>query len=75
MNYELWTMDCFAQEVKQPVFAGAPFYGDGTSELLFEQGLCLPSGAGLTDAELEYVCETVRAVGGVGRVGSGGVRE
>ncbi len=44
----------------QPVFANAPFYGDGTSERLFEKGLCLPSGAGLTDADIERVCEVVR---------------
>jgi dTDP-4-amino-4,6-dideoxygalactose transaminase len=31
----------------QPVFADAPFYGDGTSERLFDQGLCLPSGSNL----------------------------
>ena len=28
----------------QPVFKNAPFYGNGTSERLFEIGLCLPSG-------------------------------
>ena len=28
----------------QPVFKEAPFYGDGTSDRLFEIGLCLPSG-------------------------------
>jgi dTDP-4-amino-4,6-dideoxygalactose transaminase len=39
----------------QPVFADAPFYGDGASERLFEQGLCLPSGAGLRDADVERV--------------------
>jgi dTDP-4-amino-4,6-dideoxygalactose transaminase len=32
----------------QPIFQGAPFYGDGTSENLFDQGLCLPSGSNLT---------------------------
>jgi dTDP-4-amino-4,6-dideoxygalactose transaminase len=31
----------------QPVFADSPFYGDGTSEGLFDQGLCLPSGSNL----------------------------
>ncbi|PZF74038.1 DegT/DnrJ/EryC1/StrS family aminotransferase [Taibaiella soli] len=36
----------------QPVFAGAPFYGDGTSEKLFNQGLCLPSGSNLTTEDL-----------------------
>ncbi|MCX2739950.1 DegT/DnrJ/EryC1/StrS family aminotransferase [Pontibacter anaerobius] len=39
----------------QPVFAEAPFYGDGTSERLFEQGLCLPSGSNLADADLDRV--------------------
>ncbi len=39
----------------QPVFADAPFYGDGTSEKLFEDGLCLPSGSNLTDADLDRV--------------------
>ena len=36
----------------QPVFAGAPGRVDGTSEALFATGLCLPSGSGMTDAEL-----------------------
>lgn len=39
----------------QPVFVDAPFYGDGTSEKLFEDGLCLPSGSNLTDADLDRV--------------------
>ena len=44
----------------QPVFKNAPFHGDGTSEALFAQGLCLPSGAGLTDADIERVCKVIR---------------
>lgn len=39
----------------QPVFEGCPFYGDGTSERLFEQGLCLPSGSNLGDTELTRI--------------------
>ena len=39
----------------QPIFAGAPFYGDGTSEQLFEKGLCLPSGSNLTHLDLDRV--------------------
>lgn len=39
----------------QPVFAGAPFYGDGTSESLFEQGLCLPSGSNLEAPDWERI--------------------
>lgn len=39
----------------QPIFADAPYYGDGTAERLFEQGLCLPSGSNLTKEELDRV--------------------
>lgn len=44
----------------QPVFLDAPFYGDGTSEALFDKGLCLPSGASLTDADIERVVAIIR---------------
>ena len=37
----------------QPIFSGSPFYGEGTSERLFEMGLCLPSGSNLTQTDLE----------------------
>jgi dTDP-4-amino-4,6-dideoxygalactose transaminase len=43
----------------QPVFSNAPFYGNGTSEYLFEKGLCLPSGSNLTDVELKRVVRCV----------------
>jgi dTDP-4-amino-4,6-dideoxygalactose transaminase len=39
----------------QPVFKDAPFYGNGTSERLFDIGLCLPSGPTLTDKDIERV--------------------
>ncbi|WP_455510738.1 DegT/DnrJ/EryC1/StrS family aminotransferase [Butyricimonas paravirosa] len=44
----------------QPVFKEAPFYGDGTSDRLFEIGLCLPSGPTLTDQDIERVTKVVR---------------
>lgn len=43
----------------QPVFSQVPFYGDGTSEHLFDIGLCLPSGPTLTDDD---ICRVVNAV-------------
>ena len=46
----------------QPVFKDAPFYGNGTSERLFEIGLCLPSGPTLTDEDIERVTKVVRTV-------------
>ena len=33
----------------QPIFASYPYYGDGWSEKLFSEGLCLPSGSNMTD--------------------------
>jgi dTDP-4-amino-4,6-dideoxygalactose transaminase len=41
----------------QPLYEDAPFYGNGSSEQLFRTGLCLPSGAGLKEADLERVIE------------------
>lgn len=35
----------------QPVFQDYPYYGTGIAEILFENGLCLPSGSNLTDDE------------------------
>ena len=43
----------------QPVFKDAPFYGDSTAERLFEDGLCLPSGPGLTDEDIERVASVI----------------
>ncbi len=39
----------------QPVFADAPFYGDGTSEVLFNDGLCLSSGSNLSKQDWERI--------------------
>jgi dTDP-4-amino-4,6-dideoxygalactose transaminase len=39
----------------QPVFAGTPFYGNGVSEELFNNGLCVPSGSNLTQNDLDRV--------------------
>jgi dTDP-4-amino-4,6-dideoxygalactose transaminase len=44
----------------QPVFQDCPFYGDGTSESLFDKGLCLPSGSILTEEDLNRVVEVIR---------------
>ena len=43
----------------QPVFASAPAYLDGTSEKLFIEGLCLPSGSKLTDSERGRVVKEI----------------
>jgi len=46
----------------QPVFADCPFYGDGTAARLFEQGLCLPSGSNLVDADFSRIFEVLTQI-------------
>ncbi|MBC7381814.1 MAG: DegT/DnrJ/EryC1/StrS family aminotransferase [Bacteroidia bacterium] len=46
----------------QPVFEKYPFYGDGTAEKLFENGLCLPSGSNLTMDDLKRVTEKMKTL-------------
>jgi dTDP-4-amino-4,6-dideoxygalactose transaminase len=43
----------------QPVFQEFPAYVDGTSEDLFNRGLCLPSGSNLSREDLERVVALV----------------
>ncbi|MDR0732998.1 MAG: aminotransferase class I/II-fold pyridoxal phosphate-dependent enzyme [Dysgonamonadaceae bacterium] len=43
----------------QPVFADCPYCGDGTSDGLFENGLCLPSASLLTERDLGRVVEVI----------------
>ena len=49
----------------QPVFKDAQYYGNGTSERLFEIGLCLPSGPTLTDEDVERVTKVVKQLSNV----------
>jgi dTDP-4-amino-4,6-dideoxygalactose transaminase len=46
----------------QPVFAGCDFVGQGVSEQLFEQGICLPSDTKMTDEDLNRVCRTIKSL-------------
>ena len=43
----------------QPVFDKYPYYGTTVAETLFENGLCLPSGSNLTDAERDRITAVV----------------
>jgi dTDP-4-amino-4,6-dideoxygalactose transaminase len=45
----------------QPAFRDAPRAGGAVAAALFERGLCLPSGCGMTEAEQARVIETVRS--------------
>jgi len=43
----------------QPVFKSSPNFSDGTSEDLFERGLCLPSGSNLREEDLERIIDLI----------------
>ncbi|WOD43355.1 DegT/DnrJ/EryC1/StrS family aminotransferase [Hwangdonia lutea] len=43
----------------QPVFKESLSYTDGTSERLFNNGLCLPSGSNLTENDLERILNAI----------------
>ena len=44
----------------QPVYQGYEVIGGVVSEKLFDQGLCLPSGTAMTDAQLAHVVSIIR---------------
>lgn len=43
----------------QPVFSESPYYGTHVSEKLFENGLCLPSGSNLTEADRKRITDII----------------
>lgn len=43
----------------QPIFCKYPYYGSNISETLFNNGLCLPSGSNLSEADLERIKSVV----------------
>lgn len=45
----------------QPVYAKNPAYVNGVSETLFKRGLCLPSGPWVTDEDVHYIVEEIKA--------------
>lgn len=46
----------------QPIFSGCPYYGDGTSERLFRDGLCLPSGTSLSFDDIDRVIKAIEGM-------------
>lgn len=43
----------------QPVYRNNPCYVDGTSEYLFNHGLCLPAGPCVTDGDVNYIVSEI----------------
>jgi len=46
----------------QPVFNSYTSFTDGTSEDLFDRGLCLPSGSNLSQSDLYRIVETIKNI-------------
>ena len=44
----------------QPVFKNNPCYIDGTSEKLFNKGLCIPAGPCVTDEDVAYIVTEIK---------------
>jgi len=46
----------------QPVFSKVPAYVNGTSESLFNLGLCLPSGSSLSEEDLDIIVHYIKKI-------------
>jgi len=46
----------------QPLFKEALVIEDGTSQRLFKQGICLPSGSSMSDEDVYRICDVLRKV-------------
>ncbi|MDE5552106.1 MAG: DegT/DnrJ/EryC1/StrS family aminotransferase, partial [Muribaculaceae bacterium] len=46
---------------RQPVYRNAPAYVNGVSEDLFHSGICLPAGPYVTDDDVRYIADHIRA--------------
>lgn len=46
----------------QTVFEGCDFVGEGVSEKIFKNGVCLPSDTKMTDEDLEIICGIIKGL-------------
>ena len=46
---------------QQPVYKDAPAYTNGVSEAIFKIGMCLPAGPYVTDEDVKYIVECIKA--------------
>ena len=46
---------------KQPCYKDAPAYVNGVSEALFKIGMCLPAGPYVSDDDVRYIVDTIKA--------------
>ena len=46
---------------KQPCYKDVPAYVNGVSEAIFKVGMCLPAGPYVTDEDVKYIVDTIKA--------------
>lgn len=46
---------------KQPVYEGAAVYTNGVEEEIFKVGMCLPAGPYVSDEDVKYIVDTIKA--------------
>ena len=46
---------------KQPVYKDAPAYVNGVSEAIFKVGMCLPAGPYVSDDDVRFIVDTIKA--------------
>ena len=46
---------------KQPCYKDVPAYVNGVSEAIFKVGMCLPAGPYVSDGDVRYIVETIKA--------------
>ena len=46
---------------KQPVYASVPAYVNGVSESIFKVGMCLPTGPCVSDDDIRYIVDIIKA--------------
>ena len=46
---------------KQPVYKEAPAYVNGVSEAIFKVGMCLPAGPYVSDEDVRYIVDSIKA--------------
>lgn len=46
---------------RQPCYAQAPAYVNGVSEAIFKVGMCLPAGPYVTDEDVRFIVDTIKA--------------
>lgn len=44
---------------QQPVFAGSRSFLSGNADAIYSSGLCLPSGPGITDSDVDEICSVI----------------